>query len=97
MEFSQSGRESRFAAFERRGLDAIKSDLASTDRRAIGGPAAVSLAWEWVVMKEGAEPKGAKARDVRSKNETRELAAGDRRFWIATVDWKAAWRRLWSA
>ena len=92
MEFSRSGREKRFAAFDASGLVATKADLASTDRSAIGSSAAVSVAWEWVVMKESAASETGKKRKVFGD---RVVEAGDRRASIATVDWKAVWRRLW--
>jgi predicted nucleotide-binding protein len=50
---SEEGRQHRFAAWERLGLDRVKNDLLSGGYHLIGGPPQVrALAWEWVRKKE---------------------------------------------
>jgi hypothetical protein len=52
-EISEAGRQTRFAHWERLGLDRVKADLLNGGHQIVGGPPQVrDLAWEWVQMKE---------------------------------------------
>ena len=47
-------------------------------------------------MKESAAFDAGTVRDVPSDHGASGAVQGDSTIWIATVDWKATWRRLWS-
>ena len=93
-EISQEGRITRFAAWEKLGLDQVKHDLLNGGHRIVGGPPAVrNLAWEWVRWKEKenavVQPPAAKPTEVLT------LKPG---IWGVSIDLKETWRRLrrWS-
>ena len=58
-EISETGRQARFARWEKLGLDRVKADLLNGGHGVVGGsPAVRDLAWEWVRFREAAQSKG---------------------------------------
>ena len=74
------GRLSRFAQWEKLGVDRVKNDLLNGGIQLIGGPPDVNeLAWEWVRIKEQEADK--KREIVQLKPTLWGIAIDIRRLW----------------
>jgi hypothetical protein len=78
--FSEEGKRTRFAQWEKIGVERIKHDLLNGGYRLVGGPPVEQeLAWEWVRMKEA---------------EQREVVTLKPTLWGVGIDLKEMGRRV---
>jgi len=83
-EFSEEGKRTRFAQWEKIGVERIKHDLLNGGYRLVGGPPVEQeLAWTWVRMKE-----------AEQREEQAELVMLKPTLWGVSIDLKAIWRKV---
>jgi hypothetical protein len=89
----ESAPGSRFARWEKIGVDRIKADLLAGGHREVGGPPAVrKLAWEWVRDKEAEQREQPEVFQLKPNYhgvgiDLKELGRRVRRFGRRVVRW----------